>query len=287
MLLRAFAKINLDLRILGRRDDGYHEIHTILQTIDWCDEIRVELANRFEFSATAGPDDETNLVVRAVRAYEQATGATVNARIHLTKNIPIGRGLGGGSADAAVTVMGLQRLLKPSPCPLLEGDGMLRALRGLGSDVPFFAIGGRAAGFGRGDEVVPLEESSDYWLVLIDPGINIATTEAYSWLTISAKSNTIEGFCEEDVSGRETEQPGNAFEIPVFERYPEAAEIKNELVRLGAWRAALSGSGSTVFGQFRSESQALQAAAALDGRFRAKVTKPLPRSEYFQRMVED
>src|SRR5687768_6170070 len=104
MLLRAFAKINLDLRILYRRDDGYHEVDTILQTIDWFDEIRIERSSRFDLAAAGTPEDETNLVTRAVRAYEALTGERVSVRIELTKNIPIGRGLGGGSADAAVTL---------------------------------------------------------------------------------------------------------------------------------------------------------------------------------------
>src|SRR6266850_995982 len=98
MLLRAFAKINLDLHILGRRDDGYHELRTIFQAIDWWDEIRLEPARGFEFSAPGTPEDETNLVVRAVRAYEDLAGITANVHIHVTKNIPVGRGLGGGSA---------------------------------------------------------------------------------------------------------------------------------------------------------------------------------------------
>src|SRR5262245_36850806 len=103
MLLRAFAKINLDLRVLGRRDDGYHEIKTIFQAVDWCDEILLEPADRFRFSTSGTPEDETNLVVRAVRAYERLAGITAKVRIHLRKNIPVGRGLGGGSSDAAVT----------------------------------------------------------------------------------------------------------------------------------------------------------------------------------------
>src|SRR2546426_4203936 len=112
MLLRAFAKINLDLHILGRRDDGYHELRTIFQAIDWYDEIVMEPAKRFEFSAPGTPEDETNLVVRAVRAYERLSGITANVRIHVTKNVPAGRGLGGGSADAAATFIGLQRMYK-------------------------------------------------------------------------------------------------------------------------------------------------------------------------------
>src|SRR6516164_8780028 len=112
MRLRAFAKINLDLRILGRRPDGYHELKTIFQAVDWHDDILLEPAGRFEFSAPGTPEDETNLVVRAVRAYERLAGITANVRIRVTKNIPVGRGLGGGSADAAVTFIGLQRICK-------------------------------------------------------------------------------------------------------------------------------------------------------------------------------
>src|SRR5216110_2801174 len=137
MLLRAFAKINLDLRILGRRDDGYHEIKTIFQAVDWCDEILLEPSSRFEFSAPGTPEDETNLIVRAVRAYERLAGITANVRIEVKKNIPVGRGLGGGSSDAAVTFIGLQRLYKRS-LPFEEVPGVLRDL---GSDVPFFTLG--------------------------------------------------------------------------------------------------------------------------------------------------
>src|SRR5215471_12808895 len=110
MQLRAFAKINLDLRILGKRRDGFHELRTIFQSIDWFDEIEIERASQFAFSANDGPQDETNLVVRAVRVFERAASLRANVSIQLTKNIPTGAGLGGGSADAAVTFIGLQEL---------------------------------------------------------------------------------------------------------------------------------------------------------------------------------
>lgn len=283
MLLRAFAKINLDLRVLGRREDGYHEIKTIFQALDWCDEIVLERANRFEFSAPGTPEDETNLVVRAVRAYESVSGVTANVRIRLKKNIPIGRGLGGGSSDAAVTFIGLQRLFKLP----LQFEQVPQALRALGSDVPFFALGGRAAGVGRGDEVYKLDDAADYWVVLVDPGVMIPTAEAYSWLTVPDQSNTIEGFCGQTSSECTGDVWTNDFEAPVFARYPELAVIKEDLIALGAYRAALSGSGSTVFGQFQMVSDAVRAASALDRRFHVKLAKPLPRWEYFQKIVEE
>ena len=283
MLLRAFAKINLDLRILGRRHDGYHEVRTIFQAIDWSDEIVLEPAAHFEFSSPGTPEDETNLIVRAVRAYERLAGITANVRIRVMKNIPIGRGLGGGSADAAVTFIGLQRMYKRS----LLFDEIPQVLRNLGSDVPFFTLGGRAAGTGRGDEVYKLDDSVDYWLLVVDAGVVIPTAEAYSWLTLPDKSNSIEGLCAAGDSAWEPDVWTNDFEGPVFQRYPELAAIKDELLALGAYRAALSGSGSAIFGQFQMVSEAVRAASVMGRHFRVKVTKPLPRWEYFQRMVEE
>jgi 4-diphosphocytidyl-2-C-methyl-D-erythritol kinase len=283
MLLRPFAKINLDLRVLGRRSDGFHDLKTIFQAVDWHDEILLEPADRFEFSAPGTPEDESNLVVRAVRAYERLAGITVNVRIRVTKNIPVGRGLGGGSSDAAVTFIGLQRLYKRP----LAFEQVPDVLRNLGSDVPFFALGGRAAGYGRGDDVYKLDDAADYWVLLIDPGIVIPTKDAYSWLTVPDKSNKIEGFRADEESGCTGDVWTNDFEMPVFQRYPELSGIKEELLDLGAYRAALSGSGSTIFGQFQMVSEAVRAASALEGRFRVKLAKPLPRWEYFQRIIEE
>src|SRR5579862_5247904 len=217
MLLRAFAKINLDLRILGRRPDGYHELKTIFQAVDWHDEIRLEPADRFEFSAPGTPEDETNLVVRAVRAYERLAGIQARVRISVKKNIPVGRGLGGGSSDAAVTLIGLQRMFKLA----LPFEEIPQVMRDLGSDVAFFALGGRAAGYGRGDEVYKLDDAADYWVLLVDPGVAIPTKDAYSWLTVPDKSNNIEGFRDDAEFSCAGEVWTNDFEVPVFARYPQ------------------------------------------------------------------
>jgi 4-diphosphocytidyl-2-C-methyl-D-erythritol kinase len=283
MLLRAFAKINLDLRILGKRQDGYHEVRTVFQAIDWFDEIRVVANSRFEFWASHGPQNETNLVVRAVRAFEKCAKLKAEVSIRLTKNIPSGAGLGGGSADAAVTFLGLERFFGRD---IAEADRM-NALRSLGSDIPFFAVGGRASGSGRGDEVVPLDDGDEYWLVLVHPGVSIATAEAYSWLTVSDKPSSIEGFRTDFVSDPESGKAVNDFEQPVFNRYPKLKGIRDELVRIGAFRAALSGSGSVLFGQFHSETLASQAAALLKRDHSVRVARPLSRSEYFSKIMAE
>jgi len=282
MLLRAFAKINLDLKILGRRLDGYHEIRTTLQTIDWYDEIRIEPADAFQFVCLGRPleypNGASNLVVRAVREFERAAGLSVHAHIELVKNIPAGAGLGGGSADAAVTLMGLQQMYGE----VLYSVEFFACLRSLGSDVPFFAIGGKALGTGRGDEVIPQVDEADYWLVVVHPAVHISTVEAYSWLTVSGESNTIKGFYNPSAPGREVDLPGNDFESAVFEHHPVLKDIQSTLLREGARQALLSGSGSALFGRFDRQEDAVNAASQLHQYGTARVTRPLSRLEYLR-----
>ena len=287
MQLRAFAKINLDLRVLGKRDDGYHEVRTILQTIDWSDEISIEPADRFEFVAHGVGSGEDNLVVKAVRAFENLTGEAVRARIELIKHVPMGAGLGGGSADAAVTLLGLQKFFQRE----IPENELFEALGRLGSDVPFFAIGGRALGVGRGNEMTALEDDADeaddggragYGLVVVHPGISISTPEAYSWLTVPDKARSIRGFGVQSVSGSGEDEPRNDFESAVFARHPLLSDIKSEIVKAGAVRAALSGSGSAIFGIFGSEGQAVKALPRLSHFGTVKATRPLSRPEYLR-----
>jgi 4-diphosphocytidyl-2-C-methyl-D-erythritol kinase len=280
MQLQAFAKINLDLQVLGRREDGYHEVRTILQTIDWSDEIRIEPSGQFDFLEHGIDAGEDNLVVKAVRAFERLTGEAVLARIELFKHVPAGAGLGGGSADAAVTVLGLQRLYKKE---IPEAE-LSRTLGELGSDIPFFISGGQALGTGRGSEITPMDDQTDYALAVVVPPIAIATREAYSWLTTSGKSNTIKRFCGQQVSDSAEAQPANDFESVVFPRHPILGEIKRELLGAGARRAALSGTGSAVFGIFDSEDDAARAVPRVSSLGEVKLTRPLSRPEYLRKV---
>jgi 4-diphosphocytidyl-2-C-methyl-D-erythritol kinase len=279
MRLQAFAKINLDLRVLGRREDGYHEIRTILQAIDWADELHIERAEHFEFVAHGIEGGEDNLVVKAVRAFEAVTAEPVRARIELFKRIPAGAGLGGGSADAAVTFLALRRLLGKE----LPQQVLLEALGRIGSDVPFFAFGGKALGTGRGEEIAPLDDDVGYALLVVVPPVSIATREAYSWLTMAGKSNIISRFSAQPASGSE-DGLGNDFESVVFPRYPLLRTIRDEILETGATRAALSGTGSAVFGVFASREGAVAAATRLSALGAVKVTGPLARGEYLERM---
>jgi 4-diphosphocytidyl-2-C-methyl-D-erythritol kinase len=285
---RAFAKVNLDLRVLGKRPDGFHEIRTLLQVIDLHDEIRVTPADSFRLTTTAGPKDASNLIVRAVRAFERETSIGVNLQFAVTKNIPSGAGLGGASADAAVTLLGLTRWFNVQ----IPGERFQGMLCELGSDVPFFSVGGRAIATGRGEVLFPLRDWTDYWLVVVSPGVSVPTSEAYSWLTPSGESNKIFSFCVRFVPPHGFAEPvsdfqPNDFEPPLFGRFPELAEIKRKLSASGAHHAALTGSGSTVFGTFRDEETAEAAASTLGRKFEARVAKPLGRAEYFGRMFSD
>ena len=284
---RAFAKVNLDLRIVGKRADGYHEICTILQAIDLNDEIRVSPSRSFRFTSSEGPRDEANLVVRAVRAFEAETSIVVSLWLDLEKRIPPAAGLGGGSADAAVTLMGLCRWYGVQ----LPGERLHQLLADLGSDLPFFTLGGRALGIGRGERLFPLPDDSEYWLLLVNPGISVQTREAYSWLTLFGESNNIFCFCSRFVPPQGSVEPFgdfllNDFETPLFRRFPELAEIKRKLSASGAYHATLTGSGATIFGRFRNQREADKAASDLDQEFDVKLTRPLRRSEYFSRMFE-
>ncbi len=298
---RAFAKLNEELRVLGRRPDGYHEVRTVLQTIDLADEIRVVPAAGFRFTTTSGPADESNLVVRAVRAFEEATGIEVRLDIHLTKHVPHGAGLGGGSADAAVTLMGLARWYG-APLP---GSMIQSLLAGMGSDVPFFALGGAALAIGRGDCLFPLDvgeagREAPRWYVLVHPPLAVSTVDAYSWLdrdttrrtqglTETHEYTTILGFCARFVPHLGARGPGpasclNDFELPLFQRFPELAEIKGRLLAAGAVRAAISGSGATVFGRFDGPVRARAAADVLGRDYDVSVVRSLGRGEYFARV---
>jgi 4-diphosphocytidyl-2-C-methyl-D-erythritol kinase len=289
---RAFAKVNLDLRILGKRSDGYHEIRTRFQTIDLHDVIRVSAQDSFRFTASEGPEDESNLVVRAVRAFEDATSIDVRLHLDLEKRVPSAAGLGGGSADAAVTLLGLIRWYGAD----IPGDRVHHLLSGLGSDVPFFAVGGHVLAIGRGETLFPLPDAngvdSSSWLVLVTPPINVNSADAYYWLTEIPESNTILGFCAAFAPRLGGVKPApsarlNDFEVPVFRRFPELAEIKGALVSQGARQASLSGSGATLFGEFSAEVDAARAVHLLQKDYDVTLVRSVSRADYLRRVFDE
>lgn len=270
--LPAFAKVNLRLHVLGRRADGYHELRTVFQSISLHDELRLEPLRGRAIELVIRPNVElsradlaalrsrSNLVWQAVAGLRRELGIRAGVHIELTKTIPVGRGLGGGSSDAAAALRGYLQLAGQR----LPAARLLEHASRLGADVPFFLLGGRALGVGRGDEVYPLPDGPRQTLLIISPAdIAVNTREAYGWLagwlTKRRAPPTLSRFCALCWSPQETRLV-NDFEAVVFRRYPRLGKLKRELLRRGAAEAALAGSGSAVFGVFPNPAQARRAA---------------------------
>jgi 4-diphosphocytidyl-2-C-methyl-D-erythritol kinase len=269
--LRSLAKINLDLRILYKRTDGFHELRTVFQTISLADTIEIEYENsrRTELTIEGSVDIPDNLILRAARACLDA--ARVHARIHfrLTKKIPMGGGLGGGSSDAAAVLLAL---------PVLAGKPVdaEHIAAGLGSDVPFFLQGGTALALSRGEELYPLPDLAQEPILVISAGLQVATGPAYAalgrGLTFTESSIKINGF-REFVRTLGTRRRAtlacalseNDFEAVVFRQYPKLKTILGKLSKSGAAGVRMTGSGSAIFGLFESMEGRERARKVLDG----------------------
>jgi 4-diphosphocytidyl-2-C-methyl-D-erythritol kinase len=287
--IRSFAKVNLALAVLGRRSDGFHEIRTVFQSVDLHDELEIRPSARLELRCEnlASVPMGQNTVWRAAEALARAVSPPAGAEILLKKRIPPGSGLGAGSSNAAATLLGLCRFWRLE-VPAAE---LLSIAAGIGSDVPFFLQGGTALGIGRGEEIYPLPEIQPSHLVIVCPGIQIATAAAYQSLSLLLTSphttHKIQGFC-----GRLTDNAGclaeifNDFETSILPAYPEVKEAKDFLTERGARATLLSGSGSSVFGFFSDEESALAASRSSTIResWRVFPTKTLSRVAYFQSM---
>jgi len=288
--LRACAKINLGLRILGLRDDGFHELRTIYQSVSLADEVEVGLSGsngavRLEASGFEVPEGSENLAVRAAEAVRKALRIRRGILIRLHKRIPPGSGLGGASSDAAAVLRAVPALCGRT----LPIEKLLHLAAELGSDVPFFLVGGRAIGLGRGEEVYPLPESPRRSVVILLPGEGMSTAEAYRLLDIAQRRPrltgaiarpTIELFCGQALQSGAL-RLNNDFEPLLFRRRPELAEAKRLLLRRGAEIASLSGSGSAVFGMFEDAAKARRAARELgDSGANAFLGRTISRREF-------
>lgn len=262
--LPAYAKVNLHLGVLGARADGYHELRTVFQSISLHDTLELERVRRrgidLRISGAALDPGPANLVWRALDALSRELRLGGGWRARLRKRIPMAAGLGGGSSDAAAALVAAARLSGRSVAPELLAELGAR----LGADVPFFLVGGRALGVGRGDEIYPLEDGPRRAvLVVLAPGTSVATIEAYRWLdrklTKAAAAHKLWVSCARSWSLEDADLL-NDFEAAVFSRYPRLRRIKRRLLQAGAAGAALAGSGSAVFGLFQNPAQARRAA---------------------------
>jgi 4-diphosphocytidyl-2-C-methyl-D-erythritol kinase len=257
----AYAKLNLGLRVLYQRADGYHELRTVFQTISLADRIQITLtpASSTTIEVKGTPEIVDNLVERASRIVLKAMRIQADVSFTLNKNIPVGAGLGGGSSDAAAVLIALPVLAGR----LLRRDRLVEIAARLGSDVPFFLHGGTVLGLGRGEELYPLPDWPGKRGLLVVPAIHSSTAEAYRDLSPRLTSirlqNKLFSFQQEvwqgGTEGNVSAVNQNDFEEVVFARYPELKRIKQQLRRLGAEPAAMTGSGSAVFGIFADAEQ--------------------------------
>lgn len=274
--VRAPAKINLSLHVIGVRADGYHELRTIFQSIALHDLLRIRV-RRGPFVLRCDdpgcPGDRTNLVWRAAEVVSTTAGrgdTPSGVEIKLTKRVPMQAGLGGGSADGAAALRGLASVWRVDP-------GELPAMaRLLGADVPYFLEGGTALGLERGDLVYPLADQPSEWVVLVLPPFGISTVQAYEWWDEAAGS------------GQRVNAPPwhdrsvNDLEPAVARRHPEIVRYICALERAGASRAAMSGSGSSVFGLFSSRAAAERARRTIgaESGTRTMLTRTINRTTY-------
>jgi 4-diphosphocytidyl-2-C-methyl-D-erythritol kinase len=260
LVLTAAAKVNLALEVLDRRADGYHEIATVLQTVDLTDRLILEESDTVELTCGARgvPTDATNLAVRAALALREAGKVERGVRITLDKRIPVAAGLGGGSSDAAAVLIGLNRLWQLRwPTARLAEVAVT-----LGMDVPFFLRGGVALGTGRGERLQAVE-GAPLALVLANPGVAVSTAEAYGRVTRTMYTDGTKSRAV--ITALATRRPAriaatlyNGLEAAVMPLHPEIARMREALIAAGALGAMMSGSGPTVFAVARSFEQARQ-----------------------------
>ena len=289
-ILPAFAKINWFLKILGRRGDGFHEICTAFQTVSLHDNLHFAPSDSLNLSCDAPnvPTDENNLIIKAAHILHEKYGIKKGARLHLEKQIPSPGGLGGGSSDAAVALIGLARLwqIETSEAELVKMAEML------GSDVPFFIGGGTALGTGRGTEVSVLEDIEENFLLIVTPAAEVSTAAAYARLNAARLTNfspkSILKLCRNEAEKQYLRrfEPANDFEETVFKIEPEIERVKNSLLENGAKTALMSGSGASVFAVFDNEEtrQATLRAFAHERNWRMFAVATVSRREYREKL---
>lgn len=261
--IKAPAKVNYRLDVLGKRPDGYHELRMIMQRVDLCDELEISLSETPGIRVVCGkagvPDGPGNIAWRAADALLKLSGRQVGIDISITKKIPVAAGLGGGSSDAASVLMGVNELLELG----LSDQRLMEIGVKLGADVPFFIYKKTAFAEGIGDKLTALDEVPSLWVVLVNAGIHCSTAWVYQNLQLTTdKPAAILPVSYSDIKAV-CDVLSNDLEPVTFKRYPLVSELKEILTAAGARGALMSGSGSTVFGLFESEKAAKQAAGEM------------------------
>lgn len=263
LVLPAPAKVNYLLKVLRKREDGYHDLKMIMQRIDLCDKIRIAVNETPGIRVTCDnqwvPDGPQNIAWRAAEAICSISNCKAGIDIAIEKHIPVAAGLGGGSSDAATVITGLNELLETS----LSTAEMMKIAAGLGADVPFFVYGRTSVAEGIGEKLTPVLKIPRPWIVLVNPNVHVSTAWVYKnlQLTTVKDDHTMPNFFDniEDLCAIIE----NDLERVTIKRFPVINEIKNQLKSKGASASLMSGSGPTVFGIFESETAARTTAAEI------------------------
>ncbi len=271
------AKINLGLRIVRRRPDGYHDLDTLFVSIPWYDQLTFSPSTSLNMSCDDAdlPTDETNLCIQSAIALRDAFGISVDVHIHLKKEIPYGAGLGGGSSDAAATLRGLRTLFSLE----ISDSDLVRLAATLGSDIPYFLQREPAFGSGRGTELKPWINRPPFpgFISVVVPELHSSTSDAYSRIEPPATPpTTVRTVLEREGRGHLKTDLINDFETVLFPRHPSLKKLKSSMYGLGAHYASMSGSGSAIYGLFDSKDLAEKAASKLEANPRRRwVGRPL------------
>lgn len=258
LVVQSFAKINLGLNIISKRDDGFHNLETIFYPLKLSDEISIKKSMSFSFESNDKNllNDNSNLIIRAKESLEKFLDEKLEVNIFLSKNIPIGAGLGGGSSNAAATLLGFTKLFDIQ----ISQNELQKIALNLGSDVPFFLNPVPSYAESRGEILTPLNLKINKYILIVNPGIHISTKWAFNLITpkqpqISLKTLVGKNLIDiEEVLDLAT----NDFENKVFDHYPSIKEIKDKMIEFGAISSKLTGTGSTVWGIFDEEEPAYQ-----------------------------
>jgi len=274
MEINSYAKINLGLHILNKRQDSLHNIITVFQEIDFYDQISIEKSDDFIFETNVDwLDKKNNTCIQAFEATKEKFPNISNIKINLVKNIPTSAGLGGGSSNGTAVLKGMNELFALK----MSQDELIELSKKISADSPFFVNGGLQVGEGTGGDLSPIESNlNGVYILLVMPDIKIDTKNAYKKCLLKDKTNIkFAGMLGElknyDLS---SELFYNDFEVYVFKTHPEIGKIKLKILDLGAQYASLSGSGSTVFGIFSNKQDALKAHQFFSLHFSAIVTSP-------------
>jgi 4-diphosphocytidyl-2-C-methyl-D-erythritol kinase len=281
MKYRSFAKINLGIDVLGKRDDGYHEIRTLFQSVDFSDilDFRLLAGGEIRLSGTDAsiPWDERNLIHRAARLLQQDFPKSGGVEVRVTKNVPAGKGLGGGSSNAAMTLLALNRLWELG----LDRSRLQEYGRRLGADVAYFLEGGLCLGEGRGDVITSLPDLPVYHCVLALPSFPILTSDIYGRIRLTSPAG--DSKMNRFLARREFGLLENKLEETVFSLYPRLKAIKSSFLHKEAVLSLVSGTGSAVFGLFEDREKAARALAELGRTEETLLVETLSRERYWKR----